>query len=173
MKFNFILKISLFLVAPLLLFSACNSRTIYESYQDFDRGYWIKNKPSSFHFDIKDTSSLYTIFAQLRNDIDYPYYNIYLKYSLEEKAMDSISYMLREFVLMDPKTGKPFGEKDTSSEIDGFVYTHKVPLFTKKKFEKVGSYKVNLKQYMRPDTLEHVWSIGLLIEKTESNKNQL
>ena len=137
--------------------SNCSDNTIYNKYKDLNEGYWAEAEPLSFEFTVKDTSQNYQLDYYVRNSMQYEYYNLYIAYSLENDKGDTLRSSMHESNLMDPVSGKPFGSSA------GDYYDHQIPLFNEFHFSDTGTYKFSLKQYMRKDTLEGIYAMGLRV----------
>ena len=81
----------------------------FENYKDLEKGKWASDEMIDFEININDTSQKYHLVYTLRNSLNYPYYNLYLKYKLKDSIGSTLSENLQELILMDKKTGKPFG----------------------------------------------------------------
>lgn len=146
------------LVLVLLLFG-CDTNTVYKAYEDIEDGKWyIKNAPS-FTFEIEDASMPYNIYYNLRNNLSYGYYNLYLTRYLRDANGKEIESRLDELILLDPKTGKPNGDGI------GDLFDHKFLMKRNYRFPKPGKYTMQIRQYMRQDPLLNIQSVGITVEK--------
>lgn len=142
--------------------SACNDpNVIYKENTDIDGGKWfVKNTPT-FRFTIEDASQPYDMYYTLRNNLTYPYYNLYLTRYLTDERGKELESRLDELILMDPRTGEPRGKGL------GDMYDNKVLMKRAYRFPKPGTYAFRLKQYMRQDPLPDVVSVGISVEKSQ------
>ena len=140
---------------------ACDSSRVYEDYNDMDDAFWQIDSVQRFKFEIKDQELQYNLLASFRNASSYPFYNIYFQYSLKDSANKVLKEELKDFNLFDPKTGKPFGSGL------GDVFDHTVSLEENYQFNYSGQYTLELKQFMRLDTLPFVLSVGARVELSE------
>ncbi|ANQ51305.2 gliding motility lipoprotein GldH [Flammeovirga sp. MY04] len=169
--YPFFIKLSCLLVA--LSFYSCDSKRVDEKYIDFTEGMWPVDSLASFDFDIENPNEDYNLITYIRNTNDYPYQNIYIKYSLiyngEENNDTIINNTLSDFQLFEVKSGKPFGEMETSlgNSSTGAIYNH--PLLLKKdiSFPKEGNYSLEIQHYMRQDSLEGIIGVGYRIEHSK------
>jgi gliding motility-associated lipoprotein GldH len=99
----------LFIVILLMGISSCSEDVAFQETVDLE-GKWPANKKLIFEFDIDDTASNYMLIYTIRNSIDYPYYNLYVKYSIKDTLGRKIDENLQELMLMDKKTGRPLGQ---------------------------------------------------------------
>lgn len=138
---------------------ACSSETVFKDNADLPDGKWyIKNVPS-FTFEIEDASLTYNLYYNVRNNISYPYYNLYLSRYLYNSQGKVINSKLDELILADASTGKPFGSGL------GDICDHKVLAISKYKFPAKGKYTFKIAQYMRQNPLPDVLSVGVSIER--------
>ncbi len=140
---------------------SCGQERIYEKNYDISNEKWAIDSVYVFEFEIKDAKAKYNFFYNLRNDLLYPYQNIYVTFYLENNQKEVIDQELQNITLFDSKTGKPFGSGF------GDVYSHQLPIpkLTNFKFPKAGKYTYRLEQRMREDPLPKIISVGLKIEK--------
>ncbi len=147
--------------------SACqDAQVVFEDNQSIKEGLWKREEPISFEFEIKDTTQKYDLIYNIRNDINYPHYNLYVTYYLHYPDGKKIDSLLMDILLFDKASGKPFGEGT------GGIRTHQLPAFTDFKFSQTGKYKYIFKQYMRPNPLKGVLSMGLRIEQAEVSEHK-
>lgn len=146
----------------LITIASCADEGIYQDNIDFENGKWSSENPAKFKFDVSDTNSYYHFVYQVRNNLDYGYYNLYVQYSLKDSLGNKIEGNLQELLLMDSKTGKPFGSGF------GTMYDHQFYAMKNFKFENPGSYQFMVRHYMRHDTLEGIYSVGLKLLKSDS-----
>lgn len=148
------------LVIILFSFSACDENRVYERNIDFKGNDWYVDSVVSFSFDVTEVSSKYNLLINVRNAISYPFANLYIKYSVVNSKDKVIESKLLRLPLFDKKSGKPYGEGL------GDIFDHKFLLMKAHQFQDTGTYKVNIKQYMRQDPLPFVMSVGLRVEKS-------
>ncbi len=141
--------------------AACTEARHYEKNYDIVDTKWAADSLYVFEFEIKDATAKYDFFYNLRNDLLYPYQNIYVAFYLENAQKEVIDQELQNITLFDPKTGKPFGSGF------GDTYSHQLPIpkLTNFKFPKAGKYTYRLEQRMREDPLPKIRSVGLKIVK--------
>ncbi|GAA5036445.1 gliding motility lipoprotein GldH [Marivirga lumbricoides] len=156
---------SLFLLFLAFVAFSCTENRYYEENIDFSDRIWQMNETASFTFNIDDDSSYYELYLNLRNDVQYPYRNIYVHYTLQDSTDRELEKELQNIQLFDPKTGEPFGSGVSS------IYSHQVLLKDSVLFPREGRYTIALKQYMRTDSLQGVYSVGLRIDKQSSSVN--
>ncbi|QYJ69114.1 gliding motility lipoprotein GldH [Flavobacterium litorale] len=160
------IKSSLFVFGALLvLLCSCDDNYVFDDYKSFD-GAWHKDTIVSFQFEQQDTTSLYNMFINLRNNNDYPYSNIFLIVAMQEPnnktTIDTLEY---EMAYPD---GTLMGEGFTDFKESKLWYRENV------KFPNQGSYKVSIQQAVREadkvigvQELEGITEVGFRVETTE------
>lgn len=141
------------------VFSSCDSNRVFEENQDLPESQWAVDLAPTFTFEITDTTQRYNVFFNVRNAIQYPFYNLYLRHYLVGPDGNQISSALHEVLLMDPKTGKPKGSGA------GDIFDHRFEALKGITFARPGSYQLKIKQYMRQDPLPGIMSIGVRVEQ--------
>ncbi|UOG74070.1 gliding motility lipoprotein GldH [Hymenobacter tibetensis] len=142
-----------------LLLTACDQNQVYEKNIDFDKYTWSVRQKPAFTFDIADTTQRYDVYFNIRNASDYGYYNLYVKHTLTDPANKQVSQLLHQMLLMDAQTGEPRG-KGT-----GDIYDHQFLALPNQKFQRAGTYKIVLEQYMRQDQLPGLMAVGVRVAK--------
>ncbi|MEZ4904794.1 MAG: gliding motility lipoprotein GldH [Spirosomataceae bacterium] len=139
---------------------ACDTSSTFKDHQDIEDGLWyVKNEPS-FTFEITDTAQAYNVYYLVRNAVQYPYYNLYVKRFLLNDKNKVVNEALNELILMDERTGKPLGDGL------GDLFDHKIIALKDYRFPQPGKYTFKIRQYMRQDPLPGVLSMGLSVEPT-------
>ncbi len=155
----------LFLLGSILFFSACDKKRVFDEYQSL-RGW---NKDSVINFDLGelDTSRVYNLFIDLRNNNEYKYSNIFLITNMQFPNGKVISDTL-EYEMAKPNgewLGTGFGD----------VKENKLWYKENVKFDEAGNYKVSIRQAMRKTdsvngikSLQGITDVGFRIEKTDN-----
>ena len=141
-----------------ILFFSCTEDRYYEHNQDFEDRIWNMEETAEFEFEIDSIELPYQIKLNVRNTMDYTYRNLYIKYELSDST-NLIEDKLLNIDLFEPKSGKPYGERQSD------IYAHQLILQDSVFFPEKGKYKIGLKQYMREKKLEGMVSVGLRIEQ--------
>ena len=154
---------------PLLLLFiiliSCDSDRVTEENWDLSDGNWIVDDTKKFEFEITDRNIPYQVFFNVRNGLSYKYHNIYVKYILSNEKGEEVQSNLVNFDLFNPKSGKPNG-----SGI-GDIFDHQMTLISNYDFPEPGHYNLELKHYMRTDTLQQIFSVGIRIESKQDEGN--
>jgi gliding motility-associated lipoprotein GldH len=148
---------SLLLIAILCV--ACDDSRVYEKNLDFEHKAWMAGHKPEFEFAISDTAKQYNLYCDLRNSVAYPYSRIFFTYYLQDSIGLVLSKKLIGYTLFDPKTGKPEG-----SSALGDIYDHRILLLKDHKFPYAGMHKIKFEQFMRKDTLEGIFAVGVRVE---------
>lgn len=147
-----------------ILLSSCgDDARVYEQYNDFESRYWLVQDKPQFEFSIPDASIKYTLYADVRNSVSYPWSRFFMNYSLMDSAGTELKKDLVSEFLFDAKSGKPLGKSGL-----GDIYDHEVVLLKDYQFAKAGKYKMSFEQQMRTDTLQGILAVGLRVEKIEA-----
>ncbi|NME70171.1 gliding motility lipoprotein GldH [Flammeovirga aprica] len=168
------LVLPFFCVILALFNTSCDSQLVHEEFVDYGNGAWNVDSLASFNFDVEDLNTEYNLITYIRNTNDYPFQNIYIKYSLVENGtLDKVDTLITETIkdcqLFEVKTGEPFGkvERSVGNSSTGAIYTHPVALQKNMKFPKKGNYTFQIAHFMRPDELTGVIGVGYRLEKVE------
>lgn len=140
-------------------FFACNSGSVFEENVDIENKTWLANDSVQFSFRIDAADLKYDIFYNVRNTITYPYHNLYINYYLKDSQGDTINQDLVDFFLFEPKTGKPYGKGL------GDIFSHQFKMIPQYQFPDTGVYSLEIKQYMRQDSLPEILSVGISIKE--------
>lgn len=140
----------------------CDKKTFFAENHEIKSANWFIKDEAKFEVEVKDINQNYDCFVMVRNGNKYPFYNLYVTSQLFDQNNKLLAENLFDFKLSDDKTGKPFG-----SGI-GDLFEHKFIIKKAFKFNKAGKYKWVLKQNMRQNPLPHIYTIGLIIEKSNT-----
>jgi gliding motility-associated lipoprotein GldH len=140
---------------------ACDEQRVYEKNVDLAGNQWYIDTVPSLTFQIEDVSKTYTISYNVRNSVSYPFYNLFVRYYLQDSTGKPISTRLQELMLVDAKTGKPLGNGL------GDIFDHQIISLKNYRFPHKGKYTFRVKHYMRQDPLPAIMSIGVRVEKTQ------
>ncbi|GAB4345820.1 MAG: hypothetical protein OHK0038_26030 [Flammeovirgaceae bacterium] len=166
MKYPFkFINIFIYLIIIGLLVGCKNDNILFENYKTLEQGFWQYDSTIVFKFSVRERLHNYNITMYLRNTISYPYYNLYIQYQLKSPKGDTLSTSTKELILMNAKTGQPFGKiAEPAGKGVGYYYDHEFPLLSNYQFPDTGTYELQIKQYMRLDTLPHIHAVGAKVE---------
>ncbi|MBB6611240.1 gliding motility lipoprotein GldH [Pontibacter sp. Tf4] len=145
--------------AFLLLLTSCDPARVYEQNTDIPESNWTIDNAPVFEFEITEPAQKYAIYVNVRYNLQYDFYNLYLQHQLTGPDGKVISEKLHEVLLMDAKTGKPLG-KGSSDTFD-----LQQLILDDVTFPEAGKYKLKLTQYMRRDPLQHIEAVGIRVAK--------
>jgi gliding motility-associated lipoprotein GldH len=154
------MKNLLVIFSIIFLFTSCQEKSIYNQYVDLNDEGWILNSPIHFELEIENASKPVNLFYNIRNDISYPFYNLYVKYELTDSNGKIVRSNMHEANLMDPTTGAPIGTGES-------LFDNQILLLKNFQFPESGKYKFSIKQYMREEKLDGIWAVGLTIKEIE------
>lgn len=150
-------------LAILSIVYSCSPVDLYEKTKPIPGHAWKSSFVPSFDFTIKDTSSAYDLFLVLRHNDKYNYNNIWLNIKVKYPDSDSVkTFRIDEKLATDDKGWLASGMDD--------IYEHRISLVNELvenevSLKKPGDYTFSIEQIMREDPLQHVYDVGLRIEK--------
>jgi len=141
-----------------LAVSSCSLSSTYEDDVDFKEGVWHMDSLATFVFEAPAEPQHVEI--KLRNNLEYPFYNLYLKLELMDSAGLMIEDSLLDLTLYDQKTGKPLGDGNS-------IYQTNQLALEAFPFPYEGNYSIRLAQYMRRVELNGILSAGVRIAPSQ------
>lgn len=151
------MRLFLFLLFLVLIFSSCNNINIYTEKREVRDGIWKYADSLSYSFEIKDTAQLYTMQLNVEHDDKLPYENCYVKinsvYPDKTRKSDILSLEFAD------ETGTWMGKRE------GSHYVAPIALQPIAKFNKAGNYQMVFYQNSRVDSLSGIHSLELVIDK--------
>jgi gliding motility-associated lipoprotein GldH len=154
-------QIFLCLALGVLITSCSGIGSVYEQVVDLPGHTWPEKTQLTFNIPVEDTKKKVDILYHIRYDLDYPYYNLYVKFSLEDSLGQVLYADRHELTLMEPESGRPLG-----SGIGG-VYSKDFTALKAVRFAKTGQYKLKIRQYMRQEVLAGVYAFGVRVKDAE------
>lgn len=146
------------LFISMLVFFSCTETGLYEKVVFMPQNQWsFSNKPE-FNFEIKDTSSNYLVYFLFRHADAYEYNNVWIKLKSTLPGDSSIHSERFDVPLAANNRWLGSGMDD--------IFDHRVLLYREAvKFIKPGSYSIKIEHDMRVEPLDHVFNVGLRLEK--------
>lgn len=154
-------RLFLCLVPCTLYLVSCTTIDLYEKSVSIPGHSWKSSYQPAFTFTIKDTSSPYQLFLILRHNDQYSFNNIYIRLHTKQPGADSTRTAQYDLRLGTDNEGW------LASGMDD-IYEHRIPLTPvggQFYFKKPGDYIFSVEQIMRENPLNHVFNVGLRIEK--------
>jgi gliding motility-associated lipoprotein GldH len=146
-----------FIILAAVVTFSCDSNRLYEQNTKIAEGSWAAHNNIPFSVVIEDTTTLYNFYVNIRNDVSYPYSNLFLfmKTTFPDKkvATDTIECLLASY------DGKWLGSGMGSVRFSRFLFQQGVRL------PKAGTYLFEFEQAMRIDPLTGITDIGIRIDK--------
>jgi gliding motility-associated lipoprotein GldH len=139
-------------------FSACSESGLYEKVHFMPDHAWSYTNQPEFSFDVKDTTSNYQVYFIIRHADAYEYNNVWIKVK---------SKLPGESVEREERFDVPLAtdNKWLGSGMDD-LHDHRVLLYREPvRFSKTGLYTIKIAHDMRVEPLQHVFNVGLRVEK--------
>jgi gliding motility-associated lipoprotein GldH len=152
-------KNSLSLIVIFFLITACTKVDVFEKNVTIPNHEWSSTFKPEIVFEITDTLSAYNIFAVVRHSDAYRYKNIWLNVYTQAPG-DTINKQQLDLQLAtDDKGWLGSGMDD--------IYEHRILITGKPVALRAGTYRFRLENIMREDPLEHVFNVGIRVEKAK------
>jgi len=151
-------KTFILVIISALLFTSCQNSVIFEKYNKIPEYKWQYNNKESFTFRIKDTTTTYNVYLNLRHTGNYQFSNIWIMIYIKNPD-GKISFKRHEFTLA-AIDGKWLGQGM------GDIMDHKL-IFEKNLRFSEGEYTIVLQHDMRMDELPSIMDVGISIEKSQ------
>lgn len=142
---------------------SCTTIDLYEKSVSIPGHSWKSSYQPAFTFTIRDTASPYQLFLVLRHADQYSFNNIFIKLHTKQPGADSTQAAQYDLRLATDNEGW------LASGMDD-IYEHRIPLTPiggQFYFKKPGDYTFRVEQIMRENPLNHVFNVGLRIEKKQ------
>lgn len=154
-------RISLFLLAGLLILNGCLKSPYYQKQYDIPGNKWAYNNIPSFKFEITDTTAFYNLQFLIRHTEAYPFSNIWLVIHTKKPGEQTFEKTRIEIPLSEPG-GKWLGRGM------GEIWEQRMPISHEGDsvmLRKAGTWEIKIEQNMRLNPLPEVLNIGLRIER--------
>jgi gliding motility-associated lipoprotein GldH len=145
--------------ALVVLVASCGKPDFFSEDKTLEGAKWEMNKKLVYEVDVKDTSTFYDFFIDLRHNEDYPFADLYLFMDIEFPNGKTLNDTLHIPMLYQDKW---LGRKSGSL----IEIHHRIPR-PKTRFAQPGKYKMYLRHAMRPETLDGIEDIGIVISEHE------
>ena len=152
-------KNSLSFIIISFLITACTKVEVFEKNVTIPNHEWSSKFKPEIAFEITDTLSAYNIFAVVRHSDAYRYKNIWVNVYTKAPG-DTINKQQLDLQLAtDDKGWLGSGMDD--------IYEHRILITGKPVALRAGTYRFRLENIMREDPLEHVFNVGIRVEKAK------
>ncbi|MCP3659477.1 MAG: gliding motility lipoprotein GldH [Bacteroidetes bacterium] len=156
-KILYIIILFFFLMlVSFLLYNKFTRRPYYKSKLIFPNKYWDQNLKFKRKF-LLNNNKVYNIFLKIKYNEQYPYYNIFLKCNIKDKEDNLIKNEIIEYIILNPKNGKPLGEGFWKCKNKYLLLTEKL------RVPKDNEYIITIEQMMRKKKLYGIENISLEI----------
>lgn len=143
---------------------SCDSKRVYDSYQEVSNQSWNVNNKLKFSFSVSDTINKNNLFINVRNNNKYAFSNLFLittfNFPSGRKVVDTLEYEMAD------EKGRFLGTGLTEIKENKLFYKENVV------FPNSGDYTVSVYQAMRKngeidglEMLEGITEVGFRIEK--------
>ncbi len=147
----------------LIMLSSCGESSFFEQNYDLRNNRWIIDDVPEFTFYVEDTSKRYTVDVVIRYSNKYRFQNLYVTRILEDRRGRKLDSTLVNLAMFHEKTGRPLGSGL------GDIFTVTQPILEDYAFSQPDTFRLRVRQTMRPDTLREVVSVGLNIKVPEED----
>ena len=145
----------------LIIFSfliiACTKVDVFEKNVTIPDHEWSSAFKPEIVFQITDTLSTYNIFTVVRHSDAYRYKNIWVNIYTQAPGDTMNKQQLDLKLAPDDKGWLGSGMDD--------IYEHRILITDKPVALKAGTYRFKLENIMREDPLEHVFNVGIRVER--------
>lgn len=151
-----------FLIILMVISSCADDNLVFEQNMEIPNAEWAVTDRAILDVEITDTVSQHHFFLNVRNTEAYPYRNLYVfvktSFPNGESSQDTVGVVLAD------ATGQWVGDgsgylSSSSHHSNAIMYQYN------KRFPLAGTYRIEIEQAMRTDTLIGINNIGLRIEK--------
>lgn len=144
----------------LLLITSCQRNRVFEENQAIPGGLWTTDNRLVFKPMISDSAARYNFYFNIRNDLSYPYANLFL--FLKTRFPDGrIARDTLECQLAGPD-GRWLGSGMGDVRFSRFLFQEGIS------FPRSGIYHFEVEQAMRVKELKGIMDVGILIELSTS-----
>lgn len=152
------LKLSALFLIPgiILILCSCNSNRFFRETHRIPDGKWDNKEKITFSVTIPDTSKSFSLYIDIRNDVNYPFANIFMfldtRFPDGKIARDTVECQLADY------DGRWLGKGAGSIKYNRFLFQKGV------RFRQKGQYSFSFEQAMRISDLYGIRDVGLEIE---------
>ncbi len=145
----------LFLLAPLLLLTACGPEVIYEQETKLPESGWSYADSTTFTYTIEDTEQAYDLILDLQHNVDFPYQNFYVKFHATFPSGKSQTEQL------SLQLAGAFGI--WKGDCSGERCSLSIPFMENTRYTQAGEYAITFTQHSRDEPLPSLEQIGFKV----------
>jgi gliding motility-associated lipoprotein GldH len=154
-------EITIVIASLLALLLACNSQIVFEQNKKIDPEGWAIEDTLVFEYAVKDTTQLFDIFLNVRNDVDYEYSNLFVFF--QTRFPDGRIYRDTVEMTLADRQGKWTGRGVGSTRSNSFHFRKDVW------FPMEGTYEFTIQHAMRMEVLSGITDMGIRLEYDKSS----
>jgi len=144
------------LVFLFLFLVSCSQNEVFFEYHSFKKSGWDRKDAVGFPVIIDNTTDLFDVSLEIRNNNDYPFSNLWLFVDFQTPGgsirTDTINVELADVY------GKWYGKGIS-------IYSLAIPYETGIRFPQIGIHTYTIRQGMRENPLKGISDIGLKVSK--------
>lgn len=148
-------------VSCFVMYTSCTEVDVFEKNITIPNHSWSSQFKPEITFTIDDTLSRYKIFIVLRHSDAYRFKNIWINIHTESPSGVQRNQPLDMQLATDSEGWIAAGMDD--------LFEHRIMITPPGSPERLraGTYKFKLENIMREDPLNHVWNVGIRLEKVQ------
>lgn len=150
---------TILILASAVLLAACGRKELYLQNYPIEKGSWPAERFYRFDFPVNDTTGIYNIYVQVRNDGRYAYSNLWLFI----RTTSPTGAMLRDTI--ECRLAEPTGRWEGRGS--GGRFSLEIPYRYHVRFPNPGRYLIEINQGMRDPVLQYITDLGVRIEKAD------
>lgn len=146
------------LLSLIVVLTGCTSNHLTDVNVTIPDNSWLYAKSLKTNFVISDSTQAYHLNFKVRNTADYRYSNLYVVMRLKGNGLaKALRYQFKIAKADGQWTGKGSGD----------LYTNTFTLLSNYRFDKAGTYELEIEQNMRDNPLTGISDIGITLTKQE------
>lgn len=149
------MKYQLSFLLIFLILEGCNKKEKVAGFVSIPKTGWIISQPLEFYFPVSDTLEKVNFQYELAYAPEFPWENIWLRYSLEEPDGDTLAFSTDNLFLFEPGSGRPLGRGPAEGLYLNAWFLKNV------RFRKTGKHRLKVWQRSRTDTLQGIQSLAV------------
>ena len=157
-------KATTLLVCAALMLGSCSGPELVKDHVLMPEEGWHAESVVQFSFEVKDAQQAHNVYYFLRQNLNYPYSNIYLRDSIVDAQGYVAHTSTKQFFVANPFTGQPIGSGLAEMRDNTMLGYEAI------KFPKAGKYTIRVRQYMRISPLPGILSAGVMVLPLEGKK---